>query len=80
MSSQTFGSCCRDLKDAMTGPPNSFFRVEESGVLYLTIGYMPTDEGSAWFDQAVIFCPFCGSQLQNRDEIRTKAGSPETGN
>lgn len=80
MSNQTFGSCCRDLKDAMTSPPNSFFRVEESGVLYLTIGYMPTDEGSAWFDQAVIFCPFCGSQLQNRDEIRRKAGSPETVN
>ena len=73
MSNHTFGSCCVDLSEAMTRPPNSFFRVEENGVLYLTIGYMPTDQGSAWFDQAVLFCPFCGSQLQNREEIRRRA-------
>ena len=77
MSDRVFGSCCHDLSDAMTSPPNSFFRVEENGVLYLTIGYMPTAQGSAWFDQAVLFCPFCGSQLQDRDEIRRQAGSAD---
>jgi len=77
MSDRVFGSCCSDLIDAMTSPPNSFFRVEENGVLYLTIGYMPTAQGSAWFDQAVLFCPFCGSQLQDRDEIRRQARSAD---
>jgi hypothetical protein len=62
--------CCKDLADAMTGPPNSFFRIEENGVLYLTVGYVQTSEGPGWFDQVVIFCPFCGKKLQDREEIK----------
>ena len=68
-----FGSCCKDLKDAMTFPPNSFFFVEKNNVLYLTVGYAQTDKGPGWFDQAVIFCPFCGKQLQTKEEIAKKA-------
>jgi hypothetical protein len=68
-----FGSCCKDLKDAMALPPNSLFRVSEWGVLYMTVGYARSDEGLGWMDQAVIFCPFCGKRLQSRDEIRLKA-------
>jgi hypothetical protein len=68
-----FGSCCKDLSDAMTKPPKSFFFVENDGVLYLTIGYMATEQGPGWFDMAVIYCPFCGQQIQNRDEIQRKA-------
>jgi hypothetical protein len=65
--------CCKDLSDAMTGPPQSFFRIEENGVLYLTIGYVQTSEGTGWFDHAVMFCPFCGQKLQDRDEIRRRS-------
>ena len=65
-----FGSCCKDLKEAMTTPPNSFFRVEESGVFYLTIGYVDTEDGPGFFDQAVMFCPFCSTKLQTREEIK----------
>jgi hypothetical protein len=68
-----FGSCCKDLKDAMNVPPNSFFRVEDNGILYLTIGYVPTEDGPGFFDQAVKFCPFCGTKLQDADEIRRTA-------
>jgi hypothetical protein len=49
------------------------FRVEDHGVLFMSVGYMMTAQGPAWFDQAVIFCPFCGKQLQTREEIRRKA-------
>jgi hypothetical protein len=70
MERNRFGSCCKDLTDAMTAPPQSLFRVEENGVLYLTVGYARTEQGTAWFDQAVIFCPFCGSRIQDREEIR----------
>ena len=66
-------SCCKDMADAMYGPPNSFFRMEDNGNLYLTVGYVQTAEGTGWFDQAVIFCPFCGKQLQDRDEIRKRS-------
>jgi hypothetical protein len=67
------GSCCKDLKDAMNVSQHSMFRVESNGVLYLTIGYSDTQEGKGWwFDQAVIFCPFCGKQLQAKEEIQQK--------
>jgi hypothetical protein len=75
MTSERFGSCCKDLQEAMTTPPTSLFRVEENHVLYLTIGFGETSQGTAWFDQAVLFCPFCGSQLQTREEIRKSVGS-----
>jgi hypothetical protein len=68
-----FGSCCRDLKDALEQPPNSFFRVEDCGVLYVTIGYVQTDQGPGFFDQAVIYCPFCGRQLQSRADVAAKS-------
>lgn len=57
----------------MEGPPNSFFRIEDNGLLYFTVGYMKTDQGPGFYDQAVIFCPFCGKQLQTRESIATKA-------
>jgi hypothetical protein len=71
-----FGSCCKDLGDAMTMPQFSLFRVEENGVLYLAIGYAQTPEGVGWFDQALIFCPFCGAQIQDREEIRRQSNQP----
>jgi hypothetical protein len=67
-----FGSCCKELTDAMTVPPNSLLRVSEWGVLYLTVGFIQSDQGLGWMDQAVIFCPFCGKRLQSREEIRLK--------
>lgn len=57
----------------MTSPPKSLFRVEDNGVLYLTVGYADTLEGLAWFDQAPLFCPFCGLQIQDREQIRKKS-------
>jgi len=68
-----FDSCCKDLNDAMTTPPTSLFRVEDTGVLYLTIGYAKTSQSVGWFDQAPLFCPFCGVQVQDREEIRQKS-------
>jgi hypothetical protein len=68
---ERFGTCCNDMKDALTLPEKSFLFVQEgTGVLYLTVGRVKTDLGIAWFDQAVLFCPFCGTQLQTRDEIK----------
>ncbi len=69
-----FGDCCRDLEDAMSGVPESFFRIEENGVLYLTIGYANTEKGPGFFDQAVLYCPFCGTSLQSRDGILKATG------
>jgi len=74
-----FGSCCDDLKRALTVPPNPLFRISESGVLYLTVGYVQSDQSLGWMDHAVIFCPFCGKRLQSKGDIRIKsAQAPST--
>jgi hypothetical protein len=57
----------------MTTPPTSLFRVEDDGVLFLTVGYAETEQGTGWFDQAVIFCPFCGHKIQDKDEIQRRS-------
>jgi hypothetical protein len=59
----------------MTVPPKTFFRVEGNRVLYLAIGYVPTDKGPGFYDQAVIFCPFCGKQLQTEEQIKAAANA-----
>ena len=68
-----FGTCCKQLQDAMNQPPNSLIFVEENGVLYLTVGYVQTEKGPGFFDQAIIFYPFCGKKLQDKDEIAKKS-------
>lgn len=69
MHTSRFGSCCAELASAMTQPPESFFRVEQNGVLYLTIGYVATADGPGFFDSAVLYCPFCGVQIQDRAAV-----------
>ena len=59
----------------MTEVPESFFRTEENGIFYLTVGYVTTENGPGFFDQAVLFCPFCGSALQTKEEIAAKASA-----
>ncbi len=75
MSIKVFGSCCSELKEAMTATPSSLFQVEDNGVLYLTVGYVQTKKGISWFQHAALFCPFCGVKLQDRDEIGRRAGA-----
>lgn len=65
-----FGSCCEDLTKGMKTVPNSFFKTDDNGVLFLTIGYSRMEKGTAWFDAAIFFCPFCGSRLQDRPLIK----------
>lgn len=59
----------------MTIPHEKFVWTSEQGVLYLTIGRVQTEQGVGWMDQAVLYCPFCGTRLQTKEDIRLKAGS-----
>jgi hypothetical protein len=73
MSKGQFGYCYKDMGDALKAPQKSMFRVEENGVLYLSIGYSQTEQGVGWFDMAAIFCPFCGKKIQDEGEIKAKS-------
>jgi hypothetical protein len=44
-------------------------RVDSNGVLYM-VGVAQTTDGLGWFDQAMLFCPFCGAALQTREDIK----------
>ncbi|HET7585645.1 MAG TPA: hypothetical protein VFK13_12095 [Gemmatimonadaceae bacterium] len=71
-----FGGCCTDLRLALAPGVMPLIRVEDNGVLVMAVGAMATADGTAWFDQAVLFCPFCGTKLQDREEIaRRTAGT-----
>jgi hypothetical protein len=65
-----FGDCCNDLRNVLNGEFNPLFYVaDHNGRLYLSVGWLQSEEGTGWFDQAVLFCPFCGARLQTREEI-----------
>lgn len=68
-----FGTCCDNLGKAMRDPPSPLIRVEVGGTLFMAVGYARTDRGIAWFDHAVLYCPFCGAQLQTAEEIKQRA-------
>ncbi|WP_421693281.1 hypothetical protein [Aestuariivirga sp.] len=65
--------CCDNLRRSLAEVPNSTFAVQENGVAYLSVGYVQIDDGGiGWFDQALLFCPFCGIELQTIAEIKKK--------
>jgi len=68
----TLGACCLAMTDALK-LPNPLFRIEDNGVLYVTVAYAQTPQGVGWFDQAALFCPFCGTQIQDRGAIKRAA-------
>ena len=65
-------NCCQDFRDALNIPSISSFRVERNGVLFLTTGSTKVGNEISFYDQAVIFCPFCGTKLQDRSDIALK--------
>jgi len=75
----TFGSCCAELKDAMSGEEfEPLITVGDDNVLYMSVGLVELeDEEPGMVDHPVFFCPFCGKGLQTPEEVREKAGDDE---
>ena len=59
-----FGSCCDDLREALSIPEGRTLNVDDDGVLVLTVAAVDTDEGPAFFDFTVGYCPFCGTKIE----------------
>jgi hypothetical protein len=72
----TFGSCCNELKETMSGGDfEPLITVGEGGILYMSVGLIEMDdEEPGMIDHPVFFCPFCGTRLQTVDEVRAKSG------
>jgi len=72
-----FGSCCAELKDAMSGDEfEPLLTVGEDGVLYMSVGLvdLQDEDEPGMVDHPIFFCPFCGSKLQTEEDVRAKTG------
>lgn len=82
-SGSSFGSCCTELKEAMTGEDFEPLLTEgNDGVLYMAVGLIDLeDEEPGMVDHPMFFCPFCGTRLQTPEDVKAKveAGDQEPG-
>lgn len=71
-----FGSCCDELKEAMSGEDfEPLITVGDDGILYLSLGLIELDDDEAGMvDHPMLFCPFCGTKLQSAEDIRSVNG------
>ncbi|MDQ8698692.1 hypothetical protein [Hyphomicrobium sp. LHD-15] len=76
-----FGSCCDELKDAMSGEEfEPLITVGDDGVLYMSVGLVELeDDEPGMVDHPVFFCPFCGKGVQTPEDVRAKTGDDEDG-
>jgi hypothetical protein len=73
----SFGSCCGELKDAMSGEEfEPLLTVGDDGVLYMSVGLIDLEQEDepGMVDHPIFFCPFCGAKLQTVEEVRAKTG------
>lgn len=73
----SFGSCCSELKDAMSGEEfEPLLTVGDDGVLYMSVGLIDLEQEDepGMVDHPMFFCPFCGKQQQTVEEVRAKTG------
>jgi hypothetical protein len=76
-SPNAFGSCCAELKDAMSGEEfEPLITVGDDGVLYMSVGLIDLEQENepGMVDHPLFFCPFCGASLQTVEEVRAKTG------
>ena len=78
-SGKTYGNCCAELKDAMSGEEfEPLITVSEDGILYMSVGLVDLEEEEpGMVDHPMFFCPFCGAKLQSADEVRAKSGGED---
>jgi hypothetical protein len=77
----SFGSCCESLKAALSGGDfEPLMTIDNDGVLYVTVGLveMDTDE-PGMLDHPMFFCPFCGTRLQNAEQVDAKNRNAASG-
>ena len=65
-----FGTCCEDLRQSMHKKENSTFSVD-NGALFLTVSIVPMPNEVGHFTKPVRFCPFCGTELQSAEDIKS---------
>ena len=72
-----FGTCCEALKETLTNDEfEPLIAVDESGVLYMSVGMLDADSDEAnMVDHPIYFCPFCGTKVQTEEEVEAKTSA-----
>ncbi|AHG47172.1 hypothetical protein RLEG12_29695 [Rhizobium leguminosarum bv. trifolii CB782] len=67
--------CCDSLKGVVADLPEpaapTIYRAD-NGVLMMVVGLVQSEEGLGYLGQAIMHCPFCGTQLQDAKAIAEK--------
>lgn len=76
-----FGNCCGELKEALSGEGfEPFLLIGEDNILYLAVGEVDIEDDQRNFvDHPIFFCPFCGTKLQERDEVMARINAGDGG-
>lgn len=69
-----FGTCCEELNQVMSGDEfEPLITVGGDDILYMSVGLIDIEEDEpGMVDHPVFFCPFCGTKLQDSEEVRAR--------
>lgn len=69
-----YEACCKELADLLEAEEfTPLFTVEDDGTLLMSVGCAEVEnEGLAWLDHVVNYCPLCGTCLQGADDTDDK--------
>lgn len=70
-----FGTCCPELEGAISGADfEPLITVGPNDVLYMCVGLVELEDEDepGMVDHPIFFCPFCGTKLQDRDEVQAR--------
>ena len=69
-----FGSCCEDLGNVIGGGEfEPLITVGDDGILYMSVGLVDAENDETGIvDHPLFFCPFCGSKVQNPEDVKAK--------
>lgn len=77
--SSKLGSCCEEMSEVLNAQDfDPLLAIGDDGILYMSIGMLDAEEGEAnVIDHPAFFCPFCGTEIQTREEVEAKSGQAE---
>ena len=77
-SGAPFEPCCESLRQAMAGGAfEPLIAVGEDNIVYITIGIVDDEDEPGMVDHPLLFCPFCGTQVQSEEDVLAAAGDED---
>jgi hypothetical protein len=63
------GACCDEMIEALSYDEGGTVRVDEAGGLFLVAAAVDSDEGPAFIDMDIRYCPFCGAAVAPQKRV-----------